>query len=101
MAGEHRTYFYPVDSRFHDPLCQLVVNFHISVSNNVIVHRVLECFGKRSSEYTFLEGLDDLSSLYKGDDCNAFPCAAIFLQQDNILGNIDKPPGKVSGISGL
>ena len=101
VTGEHRTDFNFLNARLFDTLGHNLVDERIAGANQIVGDGIDDVFLRHPAHESRRKRLHELVALPQVLYFNAFYGPAILYGGYDILHDVDKPPGKVSGVGGL
>src|SRR6185369_594301 len=101
LAGKNRPYLDLFKTRVFNLLDERLVNLGIVRDKNIAGNRIQYVVKRNAAEYAVPDMLDDFSTLGQSRHQEAIHSSAVCLGNDCILCDINKPSGKISGVSRL
>ena len=101
FAGQHRADLDPLDAQVRDRLGRDLVDLRVGLDDLLLGHRIGDILGRDAADDAFAQFDDLVFALVDRLDPDPVDRAAILLEDDDVLGDVDQLARQVAGIGGL
>src|SRR5258705_3360854 len=101
LAGKHRTNLDSLDACVFDFLDLVLVDHLVGGDQHFAGERVVDIFERDASEHAIAEALDYLAAFDQRRHLDSVQRAAVVLDNDRVLRDVDKATGQVARVRGL